>query len=55
VPSGDITQLAAKLKILLENDNLRAEFSKAAKNEIMSRGHIDVMCKGFEDALRFVS
>ena len=54
VPNGDIQQLAAKLQLLLEDDALRAQFSLAAKNEIMTNGHIDNMCKGFRDALRFV-
>lgn len=54
VPKGDIQQLAAKLQLLLEDDVLRAEFSQAARNEIMTNGHIDNMCRGFSDALRFV-
>jgi len=53
VPKGDVRKLAEKLNILMENDRLREEFSRSAKNEIMSNGHIDVMCKGFIDALRF--
>jgi glycosyltransferase involved in cell wall biosynthesis len=53
VPKGDIRQLAEKLYQLLENDRLREEFSMSAKNEIMSRGHINVMCKGFTEALLF--
>lgn len=53
VPRGDVKQLADKLKLLLEDDTLRAEFSRAAKKEIMTNGHIDMMCKGFSEALRF--
>lgn len=54
VPKGDITQLAAKLKTLLIDDTLREKFSQAARDEIMTNGHIDRMCEGFRDALRFV-
>jgi glycosyltransferase involved in cell wall biosynthesis len=55
VSKGDVTQLALKLKILLNNDVLRAKYSRAARNEIITKGNMDVMCKGFEDALRYVS
>jgi glycosyltransferase involved in cell wall biosynthesis len=54
VPRGDIHQLMQKLELLLENDVLRKQFSIAARNEIMTNGHIDTMCKGFTEALRFV-
>ncbi len=54
VPKGDVDQLAAKLKLLLENDILRNQFAQAARNEIMTNGHIKVMCAGFVSALRFV-
>lgn len=54
VPEGDIKQLAAKLKMLLTDDAMRERFSQAAKNEIMTNGHIDIMCKGFVTALQYV-
>lgn len=54
IPEGDITQLAAKLKILLTDDALRAKFSQAARNEIMTNGHIERMCEGFRNALQYV-
>ena len=54
VREGDIRGLAAKLQLLLEDDNLRFQFSKAAKNEIMTNGHVRVMSEGFSNALRFV-
>jgi len=53
VPRGDVKQLADKLQLLLEDDMLRERFSKEARNEISTNGHIDRMCKGFSDALRF--
>jgi glycosyltransferase involved in cell wall biosynthesis len=54
VPEGDILQLAAKLRLLLTDDILRQRFSHAAKNEIMTTGHIDRMCEGFIKALQYV-
>jgi len=51
VPKGDITELVAKLKLLLTNDSLRESFSQAAKKEIYTNGHIDRMCEGFLAAL----
>ena len=54
VPEGDTNELAAKLKTLLTDDFLRDRFSQAAKNEIMTSGHIDKMCEGFERALQYV-
>lgn len=53
VPRGDIAQLAAKLRLLLTDEALRKKFSQAAKNEIMTNGHIDRMCEGFRDALQY--
>lgn len=54
VPKGDVGQLAAKLELLLENDSLRNAFSRAASDEIMVNGKIDLMCRGFKEALCFV-
>ncbi|MFX0198500.1 MAG: glycosyltransferase family 4 protein [Candidatus Hodarchaeota archaeon] len=54
VPKSDVHQLAIKLQLLLENDILREQFSQAARNEIMTNGHIKVMCEGFAKALQFV-
>jgi glycosyltransferase involved in cell wall biosynthesis len=54
VPKGDIKQLAARLRMLLTDDTLRERFSRAARNEIMTTGHIDRMCEGFVNALQYV-
>jgi glycosyltransferase involved in cell wall biosynthesis len=54
VPKGDTNALATKLKILLTDDILRNRFSQAARNEIMTSGHIDRMCEGFNNALQYV-
>ena len=54
VPRGDIEQLAGKLCLLLDDQSLRKNFSKAARNEIVTNGNMDLMCKGFIDALHHV-
>ena len=53
VPVGDIAQLASRLRLLMEDDSVRAVFSSAAKAEIEINGNIDIMCEGFAGALRF--
>jgi glycosyltransferase involved in cell wall biosynthesis len=54
VPKGDVKDLSAKLRLLLEDERLRELFSRAAKTEISTNGHIDRMCEGFSSSLRFV-
>jgi len=54
VPKDNIQLLADRLQALLNNDELRMRFSRAAKNEITTNGHMDMMCKGFLTALQFV-
>lgn len=54
VAQGDIAQLAERLKRLLTDDRLRGQFSQAARQEILTAGHIDRLCEGFRDALAFV-
>ena len=55
VPVGDIVRLTESLRSILTDEALRERFSRAARQEIMTVGHIDRMCEGFRDALRFVS
>ena len=54
VPRGDVHQLAEKLQLLLDDATLRDKFSRAAKREISTNGHIDNLCRGFTNALRYV-
>ena len=54
VPEGDINQLTLKLRMLLTDDVLRDKFSQAARQEIMTNGHIDRMCEGFLSAIQYV-
>ena len=53
VPEGDIGQLSEKLAILLTDERQRELFSKAAREEIMTNGHINKFCEGFRDALHY--
>jgi glycosyltransferase involved in cell wall biosynthesis len=55
VERGDVLDLAQKVELLLDDDDLRKRFSEAAINEIETAGHIDNMCGGFLDALEFVT
>jgi glycosyltransferase involved in cell wall biosynthesis len=51
VDEGDISGLADCLRRLLSDDALRARFSQAARDEILTHGHIDRMCSGFRQAI----
>jgi glycosyltransferase involved in cell wall biosynthesis len=53
VPKDDIKELYEKIRVLLEDDEMRKRFSGEARREIMMKGHIDNMCKGFLDAIQF--
>jgi glycosyltransferase involved in cell wall biosynthesis len=55
VPRGDIPEMAKKLLLLLDNNELRERFSDAAKQEIKKNGSIDVFCAGFRDALLYAT
>jgi len=52
-PRGNIKELAQKLLLLIDNDALRAQFSRSARREIQENGSIEKMCAGFRDALCF--
>ena len=53
VPRGDVTEMADKLMLLLDDDALRRQFSESAKREIAEYGKIDRLCAGFRDALLY--
>jgi glycosyltransferase involved in cell wall biosynthesis len=52
VPAGDITALAEKLQLLLEDEELRSAMGRAARATIASDATIEGMCVGFVEALR---
>jgi glycosyltransferase involved in cell wall biosynthesis len=55
VPRGNIQEMAQKLLLLLDDNELRERFSHAAKQEIKENGNIDKMCAGFRDALFYAT
>ena len=55
VPRGDVTELSRRLLLLLDNDDLRIRFSKAARQEVSINASIERLCEGFELALRYAT
>lgn len=55
VPRGDVTELARHLLLLLDNDELRARFSEAARYEASGNAGIEHLCEGFVEALRYAT
>lgn len=55
VPRGDVAEMASKLLLLLDDSLLRRRFSEQARSEIAENGHIDKLCAGFRDALRYAT
>jgi len=48
VPNNDLTELKKKILYLLENDELRQEFSRNARSDILENGSIGNMFMGFK-------
>jgi glycosyltransferase involved in cell wall biosynthesis len=55
VPRGNVSELARSLLLLLDDDNLRARFSEAARMEVAVNASIENLCEGFVDALRYAT
>lgn len=55
VPRGNIQEIARKLLLLLNDNQLRERFSLAAKHEIKENGNIEKLCAGFRDALFYAT
>jgi glycosyltransferase involved in cell wall biosynthesis len=55
VPRGDARELARSLLLLLDDDDLRARFSDAARKEVAVNANIDQLCEGFARALRYAT
>jgi glycosyltransferase involved in cell wall biosynthesis len=55
VQKGNIHEMAQKLLLLIDNNELRKKFSDAAKKEIQENGSIEKLCAGFRDALYHVT
>lgn len=55
IKRNDLNDMAAKLTLLIDNDELRCAFSIAAKREIAENGNIEKLCEGFREALNYVT
>jgi glycosyltransferase involved in cell wall biosynthesis len=55
VPRGDVSELARSLLLLLDDDELRAHFSDAARKEAAGNASIEQLCEGFVQALRYAT
>jgi glycosyltransferase involved in cell wall biosynthesis len=55
VPRGNVSELARSLLLLLDDDNLRARFSEAARREVAVNARIENLCEGFVGALRYAT
>ncbi len=53
VPKGNVGELKKALELLLSDEQILAQFSRAAHGEITTNGHIDKMCAGFKEALEY--
>lgn len=51
VPEGDIAALKEKILLLLRDDTMRAQFSAAAREDIMRDASIERMFSGFRDCV----
>jgi glycosyltransferase involved in cell wall biosynthesis len=54
VDKGDVAGLAEKLRLLLTREDVRQQYSHAARAEILANGTVDRMCEGFVQALDHV-
>ena len=51
VPENDVKELKEKVLLLLQNDALRAEFARNAREDILREASIETMFRGFRDCL----
>jgi len=51
VPENDVVALKEKLSLLLQDDALREQFSRNAREDILREASIDTMFQGFRDCL----
>ena len=55
VPGNNLPQLRKKLFTLLDNDALREEFSRNAREDILKNASVEGMYLGFRDCVRFLN
>lgn len=53
VPENDLTALKARIFELLDNDSLREEVSRNARNDILAEGSPERMFQGFQDCVQY--
>lgn len=54
VPRGDIRSLATKLRLLIENEELRKNMGEKARKEILQNASIDKLGRGFLECLNSI-
>lgn len=52
IPRGNVSELARSLLLLLDDDELRARYAEAAREEALVNASVDRLCEGFVLALR---
>jgi glycosyltransferase involved in cell wall biosynthesis len=54
VPENDVAGLKEKMLYLLDHDDVRAQFSKHAREDILKEASIEGMFQNFQRAVAFV-
>lgn len=55
VPPNDVASLQDRILYLLDNDNVRADFSKHAREDILKEASIEGMFRGFKDCVNYLT
>jgi len=55
VTRGNVSELARRLLSLLDDDELRARFSAAARKEVAVNASVEQLCERFAEALRYAT
>jgi glycosyltransferase involved in cell wall biosynthesis len=55
VPQGDLAALQERILYLLDNDEVRARFSRHAREDILSEGSIEGMFSGFQQCVEYLT
>jgi len=54
VPENDLAALRDRMLYLLDNDDLRAEFSRKAREDILREASIERMFSGFKECVDYL-
>jgi glycosyltransferase involved in cell wall biosynthesis len=55
VPRNDLVSLRERIVFLLDHDDVRADFSKNARKDILEEASIERMFSGFKDCVQFLT